>query len=190
MTTTTMPFGVPPEDEPLAVRDTLPITRRSRTATRFTIALLVALGLSAGFLGGVLVQKHQGGSTTDSGAAGLAALARQFGGAAGAAGAAGGSGGAGAGGASGGSALGGRGAFGGGTTGQIKLIDGTNIYVTDAQGNTVKVSTTPSSTFSTTQPSTFAALQLGDTVVVRGTTGTDGTVSATSITDSGAQTAP
>ena len=83
---------------------------------------------------------------------------------------------------------GGGAGFGGGTTGQIKLVDGSNIYVVDAQGNTVKVSTTPSSTISTSQPSTLSALQLGDTVVVRGTTGSDGTVTATSITTSSAPT--
>ena len=159
------------------MRDTLPITRRSRGSTRSTIALFVMFGISAGFLVGVLIGKdHGNSSSTDGGADSFAALAQQFGGA----GAAPGAGGGGAG--------GGGAGFGGGTTGQIKLVDGTNIYVVDAQGNTVKVSTTPSSTISTSQPSTLSALQLGDNVVVRGTTGSDGTVTATSITASSAPT--
>jgi hypothetical protein len=165
------------DQEPLAVRESLPIARRSPSATRLTVGLLVMLAVSAGFLGGVLIQKNQGSSTTTAATAGgFGALARQFGGAAGAAGA--------------GGAGGGRGGFGGATTGQIKLIDGTNIYVVDAQGNTVKVSTTPSSTISAAQPTTITALKLGDNVVVRGATAADGTVTATSLTDNGAQTGP
>ncbi len=164
------------------MRDTLPITRRSRGSTRLTIALFVMFGISAGFLVGVLIGKdHGNSSSTDGGAGSFAALAQQFGGAGAALGAGGG-------GAGGGGAGGGGAGFGGGTTGQIKLIDGTNIYVVDSQGNTVKVSTTPSSTISTSQPSTLSALQLGDNVVVRGTTGSDGTVTATSITASSAPT--
>jgi len=165
------------EQEPLAVRESLPIARRSPSATRLTVGLLVMLAVSAGFLGGVLIQKQAGTSaSTAATAGGFGALARQFGGATGAAGAAGGAA--------------GRGGFGGATTGQIKLIDGTNVYVVDAQGNTVKVATTPSSTISTAQPTTITALKLGDNVVVRGTTGADGTVTATSLTDNGAQTGP
>ncbi|MEX1009674.1 MAG: hypothetical protein WD271_17790 [Acidimicrobiia bacterium] len=170
MTTTNPPGDALIEAEPLAVRDTLPISRRSRTTTGLTIGLLVAFGISAGFLVGVLIEKNQNNSTT-SGADSFAALAQSFG-----------AGGAGAGGAGAANAVPGGAGFGGGTSGQIKLIDGTNLYIVDAQGNTVKVSTSPSSTISTAQTTTLDALELGDTVVVRGTTGTDGTVSATSIT--------
>ena len=67
----------------------------------------------------------------------------------------------------------------------MKLIDGTNVYVTDTSGNTVKVATT-GSTISKSAPATVTALAIGDTVIVRGATGSDGTVAATAITDSGA----
>ena len=70
------------DDEPVAIRDTLPIARRSRSATRLTIGLVVMLGLSAGFLVGVLVEKDHGSSSASGGGAGsFAALAQQFGGA-------------------------------------------------------------------------------------------------------------
>ena len=71
------------------------------------------------------------------------------------------------------------------TVGQVKLIDGTNVYVTDTSGNTVKVATT-GSTISKSAPGTVTDLAIGDTVIVRGATGSDGTVTATAITDSGA----
>ncbi len=77
------------------------------------------------------------------------------------------------------------GAGGGATVGQVKLIDGTNVYVTDTTGNTVKVATT-GSTISKSAPATVTDLAIGDTIIVRGATGSDGTVAATAITDSGA----
>ncbi len=134
------------------------------------------LGLSAGFLVGVLVDKNQGSSSASSAGAGsFAALAQQFGGA-----------------FPGGGAIGNSGVPTGatsaaGTTGQIKLIDGSNVYVVDSTGKTTKVSTTADSKISASQPSSLSALKTGDTVVVVGPTGSDGTVTATSITASGDQ---
>jgi outer membrane lipoprotein SlyB len=172
---------LPIDDEPLAVRDALPITKRSRGATRLTIALLVMRGVSAGFLVGVLLQKDNGSSSSsDSGAGSLAALAQQFGGALPGAGANGAA-------PTGSAATGGAtagGASGSGTTGQIKLIDGANIYVTDSAGKTTKVATTADSTISISQAGSLSTLKTGDTVVVVGPTGADGTVTATSITTS------
>jgi K+/H+ antiporter YhaU regulatory subunit KhtT len=69
----------------------------------------------------------------------------------------------------------------------VKLVDGTNVYVVDAQGKTTKVATTSTSKISTTQPSSLSALKAGDTVTVVGTTGSDGTVTAASITSDGTQ---
>jgi hypothetical protein len=188
--TTTSPTEAPHvpasgDEEPLAVRETLPIAKRSRGATRLTIALLVCFAISAGFLAGVLVQKDHGSSSSSASASGLAALAQQFGGSFPGAGA-GSLPGAGAGSlpGAGGAATGTSGAT---TTGQVKLVDGTNVYVVDAQGKTTKVATTSTSKISTAQPSSLSALKAGDTVTVVGTTGTDGTVTATSITSDGAQ---
>ena len=122
MTATTSLIDDSGTDEPLAVRDTLPIARRSRAANRLTIGLLVAFGLSVGFLVGVLIQKDQGATSSSSSTPDFSALAQQFGG-----------------------ALPGGGAEqeqapqarrgGGTTTGQIKLVDGANVYVADAQGH-------------------------------------------------------
>ena len=91
MTASTLPTDASVEDESLAVRDTLPITRRSRGSARLTIALFVMFGISAGFLVGVLIGKDHGNSSSTSGGAGsFAALAQQFGGAGAAPGAGGG----------------------------------------------------------------------------------------------------
>ena len=89
MTVPTLPTDASVEDGSLAVRDTLPITRRSRGSTSLTIALFVMFGISAGFLVGVLIGKdHGNSSSTDGGADSFAALAQQFGGAGAAPGAA------------------------------------------------------------------------------------------------------
>jgi hypothetical protein len=168
-------------DEPVAIRDTLPFARRSRSATRLTIGLTVMFGISAGFLVGVLIAKDHGSSSaSDGGAGSFAALAQQFGGTSP-------GGGAGAGAAAGNPGATGGGTSAAGTTGQIKLIDGSNIYVVDSTGKTAKVATTENSKFSASQPSSLSALKVGDTVIVVGSTGSDGTVTATSITAGGDQ---
>ena len=98
-----------------------------------TVALVLALVATAGFLAGVQVQKRQGGSTT---------AVATLGGAAGAGGTrTGAQGGRTAGANAGANAAG---AGGGATVGQVKVIDGTTMYVLDRDGNTVRVSTTPS----------------------------------------------
>ena len=67
-------------------------------------------------------------------------------------------------------------------------VDGPNIYVTDAQGNVVKVVTSPSSRFTKTGPATVQDVRPGDTVIVQGQKGEDGIVTATAVTTSGAAT--
>ena len=73
------------------------------------------------------------------------------------------------------------GGFGGATVGQITKIDGNTIYVQDAQGNTVTVSTTPTTPINVAKAGTLADLTTGETVVVQGTAGTGGAMTATSI---------
>ncbi|HEX3623611.1 MAG TPA: hypothetical protein VHT97_14955, partial [Acidimicrobiales bacterium] len=98
--------------------------------------------------------------------------------------------------ASGGAAAGGggtgRAGFAGGagaaTAGQVKLIDGPNIYVTDATGNIVKVTTSDASRITHTGAGTINDILPGDTVVVQGQKGADGIVSATAVADTGANT--
>jgi hypothetical protein len=164
-------FAVPPippsedGDEP----DFQPRPRKRARALTLVLAALVIAG--AGFVGGVLVQKHHGTSNSSSSLAGLASrFGRGSGGS-------GGSGGAG----------GGRGAggFGGAEVGQVKLVDGPNVYVTDTSGNVVKVVTNGASQLSKTDATTVKNIAPGDTVIVRGTQNADGSYTATSLTDGG-----
>ncbi len=146
--------------------------KRAHPLTFVLVALVLA---AAGFLGGVAYQKHAGGSSSSNSAStALAAFARR-------AGATGGTGApAGAGGGAAGAGAGGR--FGGATIGTVKLVDGRNVYVTDTNGNIVKVTTTDASQLSKTDPATTKDIAPGETVVVRGTTNADGSVTATSLT--------
>jgi hypothetical protein len=178
-----------------------------------TSVLMLAVVATLGFIGGVDVQKRQkvttsvaasgtgatggagagsaragGGSTTTTAPAANAPAEATptTAGAAGAAPAGGGAGGArpraGAGGA--GAAPGGA-AAGAAAAGQVKRVDGLNIFVTDAQGNEVKVVTTPSSRFTRTGPGSLQEVRPGDAVIVQGQKGDDGVVTATAVADSG-----
>jgi hypothetical protein len=182
------------------------IVHRRRMMTPVTWGLLFALGAALAFVGGVKLEKSRAatsvvtssaaaggagaaagraanaGATTTTGGARGASAAGAGGAGAGAAGAAtagGGAGGAGAG-AGGGQGAGGGGQ-GGATVGQVKLVDGTNVYVQDQQGNIVKVTTAPDVVVTVSKPGTVVDLKPGDTVLVRGQPGTDGTVAATSV---------
>jgi hypothetical protein len=70
--------------------------------------------------------------------------------------------------------------------GTIKLVDGTTIYVTASDGSITKVTTAPATTISRSVSGTAADLQPGQTVVVQGAAGADGTVAATRVTEGGA----
>jgi hypothetical protein len=71
--------------------------------------------------------------------------------------------------------------------GRVKVVDGSAFYVTDAKGEMVKVLTDGSTRLLTTRPGSLSDLRPGDTVEVRGKRNPDGTVSATSLTDSPAE---
>lgn len=149
----------------------LPARPRRRLLTPLTGALLAALLLAGGFLAGVVVEKGQASSTSSAGATGTSAAGR-FGRLAG----------AGAGGGAGSAASGGfAGARGGATVGQVAFIQGTTLYVRDAQGNTVKVTTSPGSTVTKSVKSSTKGIHPGETVVVTGTAGSGGVVAAESI---------
>ena len=139
--------------------------------TRFTIFLSVV----ALVLGGVIVGAHfkTSGTSANASAANFESLRSAF--------------------ASQGSSLSGAaptfGGFGAPTAaGQIKLIDGTNIYVTTDTGSIVKVSTDATTRIRQSATLTIGQLKIGDTVSVSGQDGADGTVAATSINVEGAQT--
>jgi hypothetical protein len=158
-------------DEP----EEMPRRPRRRLLTPVPIALAGVLLLACGFIGGVLVEKGQSstGSSASAGAAsGFAArLAGLRGTRTGGEGSAGGA-------AAGG---GGGGAAGGATTGQVAFIQGSTLYVTNTQGNTVKVNTSSGATVTKTVSSNVKSIHPGETVVIVGATGADGSVSAESI---------
>ena len=136
---------------------------RVRIATGALVLLLV---LAGGFWGGVVAEKHHG-----SGSSNLSGLASRFAAARSAAG--------GAAGASGFSGLGGAG--GAVTTGTVIDVQGNVVDISDSSGNIVKVQVGPSTTVTRTAKTTAGGLQVGDTVVVTGSTGSGGTVSATAV---------
>ena len=158
----------------------LPLPRRRRLPV-LTAALTVAVLCGAAFVGGAAAQRHWGSSGSSANSrngAATAALAARFGGTTtgqtqtrtgttdGA-----------------GSRAGGAGGFlgGGATIGTVGVIKGSTLYVTDTSGNTVKVVASPASTVSKTVDTNVNAIHPGDTVVVRGTTGKNGEVTAESI---------
>lgn len=174
-----------PDDE-----SELPRRPRRRLLAPVPLALLAVLLIACGFIGGVLVQKGQGGTALPSGGAsgfpaGLAALK----GAVPGAGAAGGASPAGGAGAKGGTSpfprLGGAGS-GGVTTGEVAYVRGNTLYVTDSQGNTVKVSAAAGSKVTKTVSTKASSIHPGATVVVLGSKAKNGSISASSISVSSA----
>lgn len=169
------PFGDDDLESKLQARAPFPVTRL--TAGLAGLVLVVA-----GFLGGVLVQKNFGtasSSNSNSGLtpASLASRAAAFGNFGNRGG--GGTGGTGTGGTGTGGAGTGTGAP---TTGKITLVDGTTVYVTTSTGDVVIIKTNSSTTVRADQTLTLKQLTVGSTVTVTGTTASDGSVTATSIT--------
>ena len=140
--------------------------------------LLIGVLLTAcGFIGGVLVEKGQTGSAAP--ASGLASrLSALRGGAA-----AGGASGAAATGRPGSGGFAGRlGAAGGSVTiGEVAFVSGATLYVSDAEGATVKVKTSAASSITRTVKTSVRAIHPGDTVVVRGASGAGGALAAESV---------
>jgi hypothetical protein len=158
----------------------LPRRPRRRLLSPIPIALLAALLTACGFIGGVLVEKGQTSSSSSAGAgSGLAsrlAGLRASGAGAGASGVT----------ANGGSAGGGGGSgpTGGGrrpTAGQVAYVNGGTLYVTNAEGNTVKVTTSAGTSVNKTVKTSINAIHPGETVTVTGASGASGAISAESI---------
>jgi hypothetical protein len=152
--------------------DDAPITPRAR-APRATKLLVVAAVAAAAFAGGVFAQRSWGAGSGGSGTGtarggGPAQLA-----------------------GSGGNATrrfgnGPGGAGGQATIGQVSYVKGSTLYVTSAGGGTVKVSVPKGTPVTTSVTSDIGAVRPGDTVVVRGTAGKNGTVRAQSVSVGGA----
>ncbi len=173
-------------ESPYDPEDDLALPAHRRRLGTLTAVLVLLLVAGLGVYGGVRLQKSRGGSSNTSASSIASALASRFGAARGSGGAA--TRGAGASGTGGfGGFGGGGGGLGGATTGTVKLVDGNTIYLSQTDGSIVKVTTTPSGTTVTkTVPSSVSAIQPGETLVVQGSTGSDGTVTATRVTDAGA----
>ncbi|HKT03976.1 MAG TPA: DUF5666 domain-containing protein [Rugosimonospora sp.] len=144
-----------------------------RYATRTTVILGALALLVVGFLAGAQVQKHWGTGTTAAGN-GFGNLTQPRTGASGFPGF-GGFGNQ----AGGNSSTGGSGSA---TTGTVKLVDGTTVYLQTADGNTVTVKTSGSTSVQVSQAGSLKDLKAGATVSVDGQTGSDGSVTATRIT--------
>lgn len=142
------------------------------------LALLGVLLIACGFIGGVLVEKHESSSGTSGAATSgltsrLAALpSASAGTAAGSTVSAGG----GFGGFAGVGASHGR-----PTAGTVAYLAGKSLYVTDGEGNTVKVTTSDATSVSRTVTGRVSSIHPGETVTVAGTTGSDGSIAAESI---------
>jgi hypothetical protein len=159
-----------------------------RYATRVTKVLAGLVLVAGGFLAGAQVQKHFGVTPTRTGqnGAGAAAFAGAFAGRG--TNGAGGQNGAGGANAFGGGQNGGGAQNGGGqsgsnvTTGTVKLVDGSTVYVQTADGNVVTVKTNGSTAVQVTQNGALSDLSPGAQVSVEGSPGGDGVVNATKVT--------
>ena len=169
------------EDGWLEETPELPRRPRTRLLTPLPLALMAVLLIACGFIGGVLVQKGQGSSSAASGGESAASFAARF--AALRATASGANSGGGS--AAAGSAAGGPSGFPGGfsrpTTGTVSYVSGKTIYLTNAEGNTVKVDTSPATTVSKTIKSDVAGIHPGETLAVSGSTSSSGAISAEAI---------
>jgi hypothetical protein len=151
-----------------------PIEKARRSRLNLVTAALVMITLAGGaFYAGVRIEKsHATSSATGNFAAAFARL------------------GAGAPRGAGAGTGGGAGATGAGVTvGTVKLIDGKNVYVTTTSGTIVKVVIGAKSTLTVAKAGKTTDMKPGDNVVVRGAAGTDGSVAATSLSDSGTSAA-
>jgi hypothetical protein len=157
--------------------ETLPVRPRRPFLTRWSAGLMALMLGAVGFYVGVRVEKGK----IPAASGGASALARAFSGAAG-----------GASGRGGASSFASRfaGALGGAnsnaTVGSISSIDGKTLYVTETSGNVVKVKLSGQTTITKSESVSKSKVYPGDAVVITGTKGSGGTVTATSITDSGA----
>jgi uncharacterized protein DUF5666 len=175
-------------------QDQLPGRPRRKLLTKLTVPLLALLLAAGGFLGGIEVEKSH---TSGSPAGGLAsssavsALRARFAtGFPGAGGASSGTGRSGArsGGFPGGGAgfPGGFGGAGGGTTGTISSISGDSIVLKTTSGNSIKVNLTSATTLKKDLHVKRGSIRPGDTITVDGITGKNGSIKASSISDTGA----
>jgi hypothetical protein len=154
--------------------------RPRRRPPSITVLLGAAVLVVGGFIAGAQADRHWGATKPSDPSALFSQFAGRGGQGGGGAFGAGGFGQNRGGAAGGGAQSRGSAAAGGGTSGTVKLVDGTTIYVQTANG-IVRVKTTGSTKVTIAKKSTTKALKAGSPVVVQGTPGQDGTVTATSV---------
>ncbi|HEV8555223.1 MAG TPA: hypothetical protein VGR06_02345 [Actinophytocola sp.] len=171
-----VPQGQPDQilDRPIVMGDLdTELKQNKRSIGKATVGLVAAVLLVGAFFGGVATHAALAKPATQTNnAAPGAGNGRQF------PGAGGGTGGTG----QGNNGQGPGGGFRGGTAGTIDHVDGTDVYVKTQNGSVVKVSTSDTTQIRISQPGKLADLKPGETVIVQGNTGTDGTVIANAIT--------
>ncbi len=164
------------QDEWLEQPEELPRRPRRRLlgagGNPLALALLGVLLTACGFIGGVLVEKGET-STSSASASSASSLASRFRSLRAGLGA-GASSGAGTGTASSGGAF-------APTSGTVAYLAGSTLYVTNAEGNTVKVKTSATTSVSKTVSASVKGIHPGETVTITGATGANGTISAESI---------
>jgi hypothetical protein len=181
----------------------LPGRPRRKVLTWWSAGLFALILGAVGFYVGVRIEKNQLSNSSAT-----SALSALTGGTGGAARSGSGSGAAGRTGAAGSGAVGGtfargagaggggagfRGLFGGAggaggsaTLGTVSNISKGSLYVTDTSGNTVKVTLSSATKVTKTVGVGKKAVRPGDLVVVSGAKASDGTLSATTVNDTGA----
>jgi hypothetical protein len=162
--------------------DTLPVRPKRPFLTKWSAALMALVLGAVGFFVGVRVEKNKIPSTSGASSAFASALSGASRGATVltvSAGSFASRFGAGAGGFAG--------AAGNATIGSVSSVNGKTIYVTETSGDTVKVKLSGQTTITKSEAVSSAKIFPGDEVVIAGTKGSGGMVTATSLTDSGAR---
>jgi hypothetical protein len=166
------------DDDWLEPTDELPPRARRRLLSPASLALLGVLLTACGFIGGVLVEKGQASSSSTSAGGTANVISRSAALRAGASSSGTGPSGAGA----GSRELSGLGSGAGRpVSGQVAYLQGSTLYLTESEGNTVKVRTSPATSVTKTVPASVKGIHPGETVTVAGATGSNGSVNAESI---------
>ena len=164
------------EEEWLEESEELPRRPRRRLLSPAPLALLAVLLTACGFIGGALVEKGQASSSSSSAATGggasrSAALRAAAGGGTRT-------------GSSGREAAGSTASSSGftrPTAGQVAYVAGHTLYVTNAEGNTIKVTTSAGTSVTKAVKATVKGIHPGETVTITGASAADGSLAAESI---------
>jgi hypothetical protein len=167
-------YDGPEEDWDGFEDEALPGRPRRQVLTWWSAGLFALILGAVGFYAGVRVEKGQLSSSSSAGAFSAAATGTRTA-------------------ARTGAGAGFRGVFGaagagaaGGTFGTVSSISGNSLFVTDTSGNTVKVTLSSVTKVTKNVGVGKKAVRPGDLVVVSGAKGSNGTVSAATVSDTGA----